>query len=87
MAPSRCHCASVGVRLGAPKWPQGVAHTDEIADAYCGPERAATGRRSLRVNLKYRFGAREAEGLQLYYDLVAKHGLVQDTGTVPFFPQ
>jgi chorismate dehydratase len=66
---------------------EGVAHTDEIADAYCGPERAATGRRYLRENIKYRFGAREAEGLQLYYDLVAKHGLVQDTGTVPFFPQ
>ena len=64
---------------------EGVAHSDEIADAYCGPGRAALGRRYLRENIKYRFGPREAEGLQRYYDLAAKHALVQDTGSVPFF--
>ena len=63
----------------------GVAHTDEIADDYCGPDRAALGRRYLRENMKYRLGAREAEGLKQYWDLAARHGVVERTDALRFF--
>jgi chorismate dehydratase len=63
----------------------GVEHTDEIADAYCGLERAPLGRRYLRENMRYRLGPREAEGLQRYWDLAARHGLAERQGTVEFF--
>jgi len=63
----------------------GVAHTDEIAADYCGPDRAALGRRYLRDNMKYRLGPREAEGLKQYWDLAAKHGVVERTDALRCF--
>ena len=63
----------------------GIAHTGEIADDYCGPDRSALGRRYLRENMRYRLGPREAEGLQRYYDLAARHGVVEHSGSVRFF--
>jgi chorismate dehydratase len=63
----------------------GVRHTDAIADEYCGPARAAVGRRYLRENMKYRLGAREAEGLQRYWELAAEHGVVDRSSAVLFF--
>jgi len=63
----------------------GVGHTDEIADEYCGPARAALGRRYLRENMRYRLGSREAEGLQRYWDLAAKHRVVDHSDAIAFF--
>lgn len=63
----------------------GVQHADEIADQYCGPVRAPLGRRYLRENMRYRLGAREAEGLQRYWDLAARHGVAEQSAAVPFF--
>lgn len=64
---------------------QGVEHTDEIAHEYCGPSMASLGRRYLRENMKYRLGPREAEGLQRYWALAAKHGVVDETDEIAFF--
>jgi chorismate dehydratase len=64
---------------------RGVEHTDAIADEYCGPVRAPLGRRYLRDNMRYRLGAREAAGLQRYWDLAARHGVVNDTAAATFF--
>jgi chorismate dehydratase len=63
----------------------GVADSDAIATAYCGSVRAETCRRYLRDNIKYRLGGREAEGLRRYYELAARHGLVERAGPVGFF--
>jgi predicted solute-binding protein len=64
---------------------RGVADSDAIADAYCGPGRSAACRRYLRENIKYRLGEREERGLRRYYELAAKHGLVERSGPVEFF--
>ena len=55
---------------------QGVAASDSIADDYCGPERAPLGRRYLRENIYYHLREREESGLRRYYELAAKHGLI-----------
>ena len=55
----------------------GVAASDAVAAAYCGPERAERARRYLRENIRYDWGARELSGLGTYYDLALKHGLVE----------
>ena len=55
---------------------RGVAASDEIAADYCGPERAELGQRYLRDNIYYRMGEREEAGLRRYYDLAAKHRLI-----------
>lgn len=62
----------------------GVAHSDELAAAYCGPERAELGRTYLRDNIKYRLGDREEAGLRRYYELAEKHGVV-DRAVAPLF--
>jgi predicted solute-binding protein len=62
----------------------GLEHTDEIADAYCGPARAAVCRAYLRENMRYRLGDREAAGLRRYWELAAKHGVV-DRARAPEF--
>jgi chorismate dehydratase len=54
----------------------GVAASDAIADAYCGPERSALCRRYLRDNIKYRLGSREIAGVERYFALAAAHGVV-----------
>ncbi len=54
----------------------GVAASDEVATAYCGPERAELGRRYLRENMRYHLGTREETGLRRYFELAEKHGVV-----------
>ena len=56
----------------------GVVHSDEVAAAYCGPERAERGRRYLRENIRYNWGDRETAGLTRYYQLAYLHGLIDE---------
>jgi chorismate dehydratase len=54
----------------------GVAASDAVAAAYCGPERAARGQAYLRENIQYAVGEREEAGLRAYFEFAEKHGLV-----------
>jgi chorismate dehydratase len=54
----------------------GVACSDSIANAYCGPERADRGRAYLRDNIQYALGDREESALMKYYELAERHGVV-----------
>lgn len=63
----------------------GVAAADEIALAYCGPDRAALGRAYMRENIQYVLGEEEEAGLRRYYELAARHGLVDGTRPLAFF--
>jgi chorismate dehydratase len=63
----------------------GVAHSDELAAAYCGTDRAALGQRYLRENIKYALGGREEAGLRKYYELAEKHGLVASALAPAFY--
>ena len=63
----------------------GVAASDAIADAYCGPERAALGRAYLRDNIRYGLDERAAAGLRKYYELAAKHGLIDVVRPAVFY--
>jgi len=54
----------------------GVAKSDEVAAAYCGPERAERGRSYLRENIQYTLGEREEAGLIKYYELAERSGVV-----------
>jgi chorismate dehydratase len=62
----------------------GVADTDAIAASYCGPERAALGRVYLRDNIQYVLGDGEIAGVRKYYELAARHGLI-DAAREPLF--
>jgi chorismate dehydratase len=63
----------------------GVANADEIAEAYCGAARAPLCRAYLRDNIQYRLGEREAAGLRRYYDLAARHGVIDAARPVEFY--
>ena len=63
----------------------GLAASDEIADGYCGPERAQLGRAYLRDNIQYCLQDADVEGLRRYYDLAAKHGLIEAVRDPTFF--
>jgi chorismate dehydratase len=63
----------------------GVAASDEVAAAYCGPEQAARGQAYLRDNIRYTLGEREEEGLRMYYDLAGKLGLVTSVAPPAFY--
>jgi chorismate dehydratase len=63
----------------------GVAASDAIAAAYCGPARAERARRYLRENIRYDLGSRELEGLRTYYELAVKHGVVEDAAAPVFY--
>ena len=63
----------------------GVAASDAIATAYCGPERAELGRAYLRENIKYTLGPREAAGLTRYYELATAHDVVESTRAIVFY--
>jgi chorismate dehydratase len=63
----------------------GIAAVDAIADAYCGPERAALGRAYLRDNIRYTLDDRAAAGLRRYYELAAKHGVVEAARAAVFY--
>ena len=54
----------------------GVARSDEVAAAYCGPERAQRGQSYLRENIQYTLGEREESGLVKYYELAQRAGVV-----------
>jgi chorismate dehydratase len=62
----------------------GVAASDSIADTYCGPERSALGRAYLRENIRYALDERAEAGLRKYYELAAKHGVI-DAARAPAF--
>lgn len=64
---------------------EGVRASDAIADAYCGPDRAALGRRYLRDNISYTLGEREQAGLRRYFELAGKHGVVDSARTPEFY--
>ena len=64
---------------------RGVAVADDIAAAYCGPALAELGRRYLRDNIRYELGEREVAGLQAYYDLAARHRLIDAPRTPGFY--
>ena len=62
----------------------GVQASDTIAAEYCGRERAALGQAYLRDNIYYRMDEREIAGLRRYYELAARHGLI-DPAREPIF--
>jgi chorismate dehydratase len=64
---------------------EGVAASDAVADAYCGPERAAAGRAYLRENIQDRLQAPDVQGLRLYYELAEKHGVVESAWEPEFY--
>lgn len=63
---------------------RGVAASDQIADEYCGPALAPLGRAYLRENIQYRLDPEDIAGLERYYELAARHGLI-DTPRAPVF--
>jgi predicted solute-binding protein len=65
----------------------GMAHSDEVADAYCAeaPERRPLAREYLRRNLMFEFTARARQGLEAYYREAASLGLIGSAGQVNFF--
>jgi chorismate dehydratase len=63
----------------------GVAASDEIAAAYCGPELADLGRSYLRENIQYGLGEREEAGLRRYYELAEKHGIIEPGARPAFY--
>ena len=64
----------------------GLAASDEIADAYCGPERAQLGRTYLRDNIQYRLQDADVAGLRRYFELAARHGLIDAAREPQFYP-
>jgi chorismate dehydratase len=64
----------------------GVQASDEIAAAYCGPDRAARGRAYLRDNIQYGLGQREIAGLEKFYELAERHGVVGTVAPPEFYP-
>ena len=64
----------------------GVQASDAIAAAYCGPDRAALGGAYLRDNMKYSLGEREQAGLEEYYRLAEKHGVIEQAAGVTYYP-
>jgi len=63
----------------------GVADSDAIADAYCGSERSELCRGYLRDNIKYVLDDRAADGLRRYYDLAARHGVIESPRPMAFY--
>lgn len=64
----------------------GLAASAAIADSYCGPERAELGRRYLRDNIQYNLQSQDIAGLRRYYELAAKHRLIDSPREPMFFP-
>jgi chorismate dehydratase len=66
---------------------EGMARSDDIADAYCAgnPAQAPLARRYLRENLMFRLTPRAIEGLRTYYREAAALGLAPETGALEFF--
>ena len=64
-----------------------MAASDEVAADYCGPERAALGQAYLRENIQYVLGDREIAGVRRYYELAARHGLIEPPREPLFFEE
>ena len=64
----------------------GVAASTQIAAEYCGPARAALGKAYLRDNIQYAMGGRETAGVLMFYQLAARHGLIEASREPLFFP-
>jgi chorismate dehydratase len=79
---------AVTVRLLGDAAETGMAHSDEVADAYCegAPERQALARRYLREHLRFRLDDRAVAGLQTYYREAAALGLAPPPRPLRFFP-
>ena len=65
---------------------EGVRASDRIADAYCGPGRAALGRAYLRDNIRYTLDDRAATGLRCYFELAEQHEVVDMVRALAFYP-
>jgi chorismate dehydratase len=67
----------------------GMAHSDEIADAYCvgHPGRQAVARRYLRDNLMFRMSARAMQGLETYFQEAASLALAGGRRNIDFFAE
>jgi chorismate dehydratase len=63
----------------------GVAAADQIAAEYCGPERAVLGEAYLRENIQYSLGEREIAGVRKYFELAARHGLIEAPRELRFY--
>lgn len=63
----------------------GIAATDRIADAYCGPTHAAAGRAYLKENIRYALAEREQLALRHYLDLAARHELIDGVKPLQFY--
>jgi chorismate dehydratase len=81
--PGALHGEQVRHLIGAAS--AGVAQSDAIAEAYCGPGRAERGKRYLRDNIRYGWGERETAGLRKYYELARKHGVIEDIQPMVFY--
>jgi predicted solute-binding protein len=79
---------AVTVRLLGEAAETGMAHSDEVADAYCAgaPEWQALARRYLREHLRFRLDDRAVAGLQTYYREAAALGLAPPPRPLRFFP-
>ncbi len=65
---------------------EGERRPDEIGRAYfADPARQAIAARYLRDNIKYRFGADERAGVELFYRYAAELGLVPAAGELRFY--
>lgn len=63
----------------------GVAASDQVAAGYCTPGRVARGQAYLKENIRYTAGEREEAGLRKYYELAAKHELVEAAQAPVFY--
>jgi len=65
----------------------GMAHSDEIADAYCAPraDDQRLARRYLREHLRFQLDDRAIEGLRRFYREAADLRLAPSPGVVGFF--
>jgi chorismate dehydratase len=64
----------------------GVAASEEIAAAYCGPERAERCQAYLRDNIQYVLGEREQAGLLKFYELAERYGVADAVTRPAFYP-
>jgi len=64
---------------------RGVVASDDIAAEYCGPARTSLGQAYLRDNIRYSLGDREQAGLRRFYELAAKHEVVDRTRELEWY--
>jgi chorismate dehydratase len=75
-----------GVAALAQARDHGVAASDELAAAYCGPGRAERGQAYLRENIQYQLGEREEAGLRAWFELAVKHDVAPATRAPLYYP-